>query len=195
MLLAPVLLHKPLAKQHYWLWTKKNSGDKNKNWLQKEVSLVPANPGTHSYACWLLWTLCLRLRSQCFLIICFRFWLFPLSSVNILCNVSSNAGSFPGARGAFPANLRARRPDRFRILCMRPADLASYALSHSASSTSGIAGWLWRLWVSPQGPKETQAFAKPVVTCARVVTPSTWSLPYWGTTNTILGARCLPKVW
>lgn len=53
---------------------------------------------------------------------------FSLSSVNILCSVSSNAGNGPVARGAFPVNLHAWRSDRFCILCMRLAHLAaSYA--------------------------------------------------------------------
>lgn len=58
----------------------------------------------------------------------FYILVFSLSSVNILCSVSSNAGNGPGARGAFPVNLRAGRSDRFCILCMRVAHLAaSYA--------------------------------------------------------------------
>lgn len=73
-LLAPVLLHKPLAKQHYWLLTKKNTSDKSRNFIWKEVNQAPVNPETHSYACWLPWALCLR--SQPFLIPYFMFWLF-----------------------------------------------------------------------------------------------------------------------
>lgn len=48
-----------------------------------------------------------------------------LSSVSMLCNVSSKAGNFPGACGAFPVNLYAQRPGRFCILYMRAAGLAS----------------------------------------------------------------------
>lgn len=49
---------------------------------------------------------------------------FSLSSVSILCNVTSKAGNFPGACGAFPVNLYAQRPGRFCILYMKGVGLA-----------------------------------------------------------------------
>lgn len=58
------------------------------------------------------------------------FYILALSSVNILCSVSSNAGSCLGTRGAFPVSLNAQRSDEFCILCLRLAHLvASSALT------------------------------------------------------------------
>lgn len=58
------------------------------------------------------------------------FYILALSSVNIFCSVSSNAGSCLGTRGAFPVSLHAQRSDGFCILCERLAHLvASYALT------------------------------------------------------------------
>lgn len=130
-LLAPVLLHKPLAKQYYWLLTKENGSDKSKNSLWK--ALKRSQPSASESRAPLICTL--AAVSSLFEVEKSAlshnwFYILALSSVNILCSVSSNAGSCRSTRGAFPVSLHAQRSDGFCILCMRLAHLAvCYALA------------------------------------------------------------------